>query len=211
MLAAYLRKTGWKRFCVMVIGNVFVGMGLGLFKMSSMGNAPYDGMNMAISAVTGVYYPTFQVLMNIALFVVQLAAGRKFIGIGTIVNAVFLGYIGMFFYNLFGVLCGWPETFAVRLLTVGIGVVVVSLGLSMYQQSDVGVAPYDSLALILDRRLPKVPYFWCRMLTDCTCALICFLFGGIIGIGTVATMFGFGPVIHFFDSHLTKKILGTDK
>ncbi len=81
----------------------------------------------------------------------------------------------------------------------------------MYQQSDVGVALYDSLALILDRRLPKLSYFWCRMLTDGVCALVCFLFGGIIGLGTVATVFGLGPIIHFFDSHLTKKILGTDK
>ncbi len=103
MLAAYWKRTGWKRFFVMVTGNIFVGMGLGLFKMSSMGNAPYDGMNMAISAVAGIYYPTFQVLMNIALFAVQLAAGRKLIGFGTVVNAVFVGYIGMFFTIFLGV------------------------------------------------------------------------------------------------------------
>ena len=39
------------------------------------------------------------------------------------------------------------------------------------------------------------------------CALVCFLAGGIIGIGTLATTFGFGPVIHFFNKHFSEKVI----
>ena len=77
--------------------------------------------------------------------------------------------------------------------------IVCCFGLSMYQTADLGVSPYDSMALILDRRLPRVPYFWCRIFTDGLCALVCYLAGGIVGLGTLVTAFGFGPVIAFFN------------
>ena len=74
-------------------------------------------------------------------------------------------------------------------------------------KADEGVAPYDSLSLIMTERWPKIPYFWHRMSNDVLCALICYLTGGVIGIGTLVTAFGLGPVIHFFNRHFTGKLL----
>ncbi len=51
----------------------------------------------------------------------------------------------------------------------------------MYQMPDEGVAPYDSLSLIMTERWPKIPYFWHRMSNDVLCALICYLTGGVDG------------------------------
>ena len=72
---------------------------------------------------------------------------------------------------------------------------------------DEGVAPYDSLSLIMAERWPKIPYFWHRMSNDVLCALICYLAGGVVGIGTVVTAFGLGLVIHFFNRVFTGKLL----
>ena len=58
----------------------------------------------------------------------------------------------------------------------------------------------------MNKRL-HIPYFWCRMSNDVVCALICFISGGIVGLGTIVCAFGLGPVIHFFDDHFTNKIL----
>jgi len=205
-LQQYMKSVGWKRFIIMVLGNVFAGMGIAIFKLSGLGNDPYSGMNMALSDVLHIYYPVFQVMINVVFFIVELIFGRHFIGIGTIVNAVFLGYFVSFFYWLFHMVYE-PHAFVARLITLAVGIVICSFGLSMYQTSDVGISPYDSFALILDKRLPKIPYFWCRMFCDGCCALTCFLAGGIIGIGTLATTFGFGPVIHFFNKNVSEKML----
>ena len=72
----------------------------------------------------------------------------------------------------------------------------------MYQLPKQGVAPYDSISLIMTERWPKIPYFWHRMSNDVLCALICYLTGGVVGIGTLVTAFGLGPVIHFFNRFL---------
>lgn len=94
-----------------------------------------------------------------------------------------------------------------RNLTVCVGVVVTSLGVSMYQLSRQGVAPYDSISLIMTERCPKISYFWHRISNDALCALICWLAGGIVGLGTLVSAFGLEPVVQFFDTYFTSKLL----
>lgn len=83
----------------------------------------------------------------------------------------------------------------------------MGLGLSMYQMSDVGVAPFDSLSLIMSEKQKKVPYFWCRISTDACCALICYMAGGLVGVGTVVSVCFLGTVAQFFNVHITEKIM----
>ncbi|WP_342447437.1 hypothetical protein, partial [Paenibacillus ihuae] len=200
-------KVDITRLIIMVLGNVFLGMGISIFKLSGLGNDPFSGMVMALADSSGIVYANFLILLNLVLFVIQVIWGRKLIGAGTFVNAIFLGYIATFFYNIWLNLLGEPQMFWLQVVTVAIGVVVCSFGISLYQTSQVGVAPYDSLSLIMNKRFPKISYFWHRMFTDALCALVCFLAGGIIGLGTLATVFGLGPIIQFFDVNFTKKLL----
>ncbi|WP_150275969.1 YczE/YyaS/YitT family protein [Paenibacillus tepidiphilus] len=206
-MKGYIRNIDSRRLMIMVIGNVFLGMGISIFKLSGMGNDPFSGMVMALADRVGMAYANFLIVLNLALFVIEFITGRKFIGAGTFVNAILLGYIATFFHNTWLNLFGEPELFWQRVIIVAIGVVVCSFGVSLYQTSDVGVAPYDSLSLIMRDNFPKVSYFWHRMFTDALCALICFLAGGIVGLGTLVSAFGLGPIIHFFDKHFTEKLL----
>lgn len=192
-----INKVDPKRLVIMVIGNVFLGMGISIFKLSGLGNDPFSGMVMALAESSGITYANFLILLNLVLFVIEFVTGRKFIGAGTFVNAIFLGYIATFFHSTWLNLLGEPQLFWQRVVIVAIGVVVCSFGVSMYQTSDVGIAPYDSLSLIMKNSFPKISYFWHRMFTDALCALICFLAGGIIGLGTLVSALGLGPIIHF--------------
>ncbi len=207
MIRRYFEKAGWGRLLVMVVGNIFLGLGVAVFKLSGLGNDPYSGMVMALSDCVGMAYANFLVLINLAVFVIEIIFGRKFIGAGTVVNALFLGYIVTFFYNLLSNGIGIPEVMWQRLIVVCIGVVVCSFGVSMYQTPDVGAAPYDSMSLIMAMRKPSISYFWHRISTDALCAIICFLAGGIVGIGTLLSAFCLGPFISFFDAKFTLPLL----
>lgn len=206
-MGEYFKNINWKHVLIMCIGNILAGMGIAIFKLSGLGNDPFSGMNMAVSAKIGIAYGNFQVMLNVVLLIIEIVFGRKFIGLGTVVNAVFLGYIVTFFYNIFVGASLEPDRMAERLVILCIGVVICCLGLSMYQMTNAGIAPYDSISLITSERWPKVPYFWHRMSNDAICALVCYLSGGIIGIGTLVTAFGLGPVIHFFNRVFTGKLL----
>ena len=205
-LAGYFKKTGRKRLIVMVFGNVFLGMGISIYKFAGLGNDPYSGMVMALADVVGMTYANFLVIINIFVFLLELLFGRTLIGAGTLVNAFLLGYITTFFYNTWLNLFALPEAIASKILIMLVGTIVTGFGVSLYQTPNAGVSPYDSLSIILSKRIPKVSYFWHRIVTDAFCALVCFLAGGIVGLGTLVSALGLGPVIDFFNVHFTRKL-----
>jgi len=78
----------------------------------------------------------------------------------------------------------------------------------MYQTPDVGVAPWDSLSLIMVERWPKIPYFWHRIFGDSLAVVIAVVLGGVVGLGTALCAFCLGPFIQFFSERYVKKMLG---
>ena len=48
-MGEYLRNINWKHVLIMCIGNVFAGMGIGIFKLAGLGTDPFSGMNMAVA------------------------------------------------------------------------------------------------------------------------------------------------------------------
>lgn len=203
----WIKNINWKYVIVMCIGNIILGLGIAIFKFSGLGNDPFSGMVMALSDRAGIEYAVFLIMINTIVFIVEFILGRKLIGLGTFVNALLLGYVVTFFYNLIVSAAGEPGQLLQRILIVCIGVIVTSFGVSMYQLPKQGVAPYDSMSLIMTERLKKIPYFWNRVVTDAFCALMCWLAGGIVGLGTLVSAFGLGPVVQFFDTYFTSKLL----
>lgn len=198
-LALYFKKVGRKRILASLAGNILVGLGIAIFKFAALGNDPYTGMNMALAETLGIPFPTLQLGVNLLFFLLQFVFARQLIGFGTLFNALFIGSLVDFFYRVMAGTIGGPGTFPVQLLVMLIGMMICSFGLSLYQCSDLGVSPYDAASLILDKKLARIPYFWCRIFTDGVCALICFAAGGIVGVGTLVTAFGFGPFIAAFN------------
>ena len=207
MLTAYLKKIGVGPIVMMILGNVVIGLGVSVFKLSGLGNDPFSGMVMAMGTLLHMPYANFQVMLNIVLLMIEIFAGRKYIGAGTIVNAICLGYFSTFFNFVLEHTMNAPQNMWQRVIIVCLGVIICSLGLSLYQSADVGVAPYDSLPLIMADRWPKIPYFCYRISFDALFALICYLIGGIVGLGTLVCAFGLGYFINLFNVHLSSKLM----
>ena len=151
-MSEWIRKINWKYVVVMLIGNIILGLGIAIFKLSGLGNDPFSGMVMALAECVGIEYARFLILLNLGFFVIEIIWGRKLIGLGTIINALFLGYFVTFFYNLITSVIDAPDQMAMQVVTVFIGVIITSLGISMYQLPKQGVAPYDSISLIMTEK-----------------------------------------------------------
>ena len=50
----FLKNINWKHVLIMCIGNVFAGMGIGIFKLAGLGTDPFSGMNMAVADMIGM-------------------------------------------------------------------------------------------------------------------------------------------------------------
>lgn len=194
-----------KRFVVMVIGLIILGLGIAIFKISLMGNDPHTAMVMALGDKSGIGFSIMLIIVNCIWFVAQILFGRKHIGIGTFFNWFGVGFISSFWINFINGLFTISQALFPRILIMVIGVLILGLGASMYQTSMLGIAPYDVISIILSEQTP-VPYFWCRVFTDSVCAVITFTLGGLIGPGTLVCALGLGPFIVFFNHHVSEKL-----
>ncbi|MDO4188771.1 MAG: hypothetical protein Q4D29_07250 [Lachnospiraceae bacterium] len=207
-LKTYFKNIGIRRFIAMIIGNIILGLGISIFKFAGMGNDPYTAMIFGVSDFFEFYFPTFQIAFNFAVFVIfELTLGRKYIGVGTIVNMFFLGYIVNFFVELLYGTFNAPITFLQQLPVMIIGVLVTCFGVSFYQTSDAGVSPYDSVSIIMSDRIKWLPYFWARIFTDALSTLVCFLTGGLLGLGTLVCAFGIGPLVTLYNKYVSEPVI----
>lgn len=183
-----------------------MGLGVAIFKFSLMGNDPCNASYMAVADAVGISYALMAWIINGIWFVVEILFGRKLIGPGTFVNWVGVGVTCTLFSNIINSLFSQPETFWSKLFVMVIGVLVLSFSCSLYQTANVGIAPYDAVSMILTEKT-KIPYFWCRIATDAFCALITWLLGGIVGLGTLVCALGLGPFISMYDRLITRKLI----
>jgi uncharacterized membrane protein YczE len=199
-----------RRFFVMCMGIIIMGLGVGLFKLALMGNDPSSAMAMAIGDKFGLDFSIMCVVMNALYFIVEIIWGRKYIGIGTFFNWFGVGILTTGYVKLINSLFVIPNAFLPRLGLLIAGILVLSFSCSLYQTADLGIAPYDCLSIVINEKT-KVQYFWCRIFTDAVCTLICFLMGGIVGLGTFVCALGLGPFIQFFTKYASRKLCGYDE
>ncbi len=196
-----------RRFLVMVLGNFLLGTGIAFFKESSMGMAPSNSLFLALSDALGIPFSVISIVCCALFFIVEFVLGRELINIGTFVNWFTVGPTAEYFMTVIEENHLVQNSFPAHLIVMCCGVLILSLGCSMYQRSKLGVSPYDSLSLILSERW-RCRYFWCRVLTDSLCVASAFALGGVIGLGTLVCAFGMGPFISFFDVHISRKLCG---
>lgn len=199
-----------RRISGMIIGNILLGLGVSIFKTAGMGNDTYTAMVMAAADQLHMSYSTLLLVFNAGIFIIELIWGRRMTGPGTFVNWFLVGYVATFGLYVLRIAGIAPQALPVRLVFVLVGVLITSLGLSLYQSSDAGIAPYDSISLILTERF-HLPYFGCRVALDGTCALLAYLFGGLIGLGTLMCAFCLGPFVAFYNKTVTKKYLAKNR
>ncbi len=208
----YLINIGWKRFVYMVLGVVFLGIGVTLLRFAGFGTDPFSCMVFGLSSHLPISYGTLQVMINIVLFIPVIILYPKSFGIGAFVNMMGLGYIVdlcLYTCSLCGVTVETLQGLLVaRILLLLAGIVVMCFGIALYMECDLGIAPYDMIAqLIEDKSYKKITFKWGRIITDMICIAIGFVSGGTVGLATIVVGFFTGPVVSAFRQLVKRKLL----
>ncbi len=205
----FIKPLTVRKAMAVILGNIIIGIGAAGLRLSLMGNDPYTAANMALSEGFQMGLGTYQLIINMILLMIQLIWGRNYLGVGSIVNMCFLGYIVQYATVILQSLIGdgTGKSFFYQLVYMLISLITLSFGLSMYQIANLGVAPYDYLALGMTDYF-KPPYFVNRVITDAFCVLMILASAGIgfiswenshLGIGTVLAAFCLGPFVNMFN------------
>lgn len=197
-----------KRIIGMILGNIVLGIAIGVLRIGELGTDPFATMNLGVSSTLGLSFGFYQVIFNFALFTVLLFYGRHLIGFGTLVNMIIIGFIADFVLFIYGGFGPVEFSMPLRLILLGIGVCLASFGLSLYVTAGLGVSPYDSLPLLIRKATNnKVPFGWARLAVDSSAVVIGYSFGAVVGIGTLVIAFSLGPLVGLMNRRISEPLL----
>lgn len=192
----------------MLLGIVLLGISISLLRYGAMGTDPYTTMNLGVSSTIGVSFGAYQLFINILLFIIIIIFKRKTIGMGTLVNMVMVGYTSDFAYFYASPLLPLQPSHVVRFAVTILAIGLACMGISMYMEAELGIAPYDALAIIIiETSRNRIPFFVARVIVDVLAVLIGFNFGAIVGLGTLMLSIFTGPLVHYIRVKILKPLL----
>ena len=157
--------TKTKRTGGMVLGILFIGLCVSFLRLSQFGVDPFSAMNLGISGFIGWSFGTWQLLVNAIILVVVFFQARSCIGLGTIINMVFVGYIADFICYVANDVVQIQMNLPLRILALLLAQLMASMGVALYMVADMGIAPYDSVAIIIEKLThQKIPFHKARIL-----------------------------------------------
>ncbi|RYL93486.1 membrane protein [Sporolactobacillus sp. THM7-4] len=191
-----------------LFGVAVLALGATLCREGKVGLDPYTAVNIGVSEKIGMSLGTYQLLANMVIILLVLLLDRKKIGIGTIMNMVGAGYLIDWFSAVYRQLFQYQPTLLTGIINGLSGLLVFTLGTSLYMSANVGVAPYDALAPIASKRL-HIKYRFCRVVQDIGFMIAGWIVGGPIGLATVIISFFAGPLITFWNNHFSKGLVSS--
>lgn len=196
---------------MMILGIFIIGVAVSAFRLGSFGVDPFTCMNLGISGYLHMSFGNWQLIMNLFILVVVFFTVRKCIGLGTIINMVFVGYTADFFCWLISDYMNLSLGMVERIICLCIGMLCASFGAALYMVAELGIAPYDAVAYIIQKVTKnKISFRMGRVISDVTVMVVgvvaCVASGNevwhIVGVGTILNSLFNGPLIQFFKDKL---------
>jgi uncharacterized membrane protein YczE len=168
-------------------GCVVLGAGVALFLTADLGSDGYSTLVNGIAIRTGLAFWVANLLVGITL--VTLAAARRVRpGLGTVVQVVLVGATVSLLLGLLGT----PPDLVPRLLLMAAAFPVLAVGIAVYLGSHSGAGPAEAAALAWD---PPVRFRWSYSAVQGGGALVGWLLGATVGLGTIAVIVLLGPAV----------------
>lgn len=193
------------RWILAICGIGILGLGVGINAAAFLGNDPvailYDGLRNAVG-LSFEHLGMITNCVNVAVIILMLFIGRKYLHVGTVLYMVLLGT----FVNLGGLLyeAVLPENVLyVRLIAALIGSLFVFAGVALFIVSDIGLDPFTGLVLLLQEKL-KWEYRKTKVCFDIILVVIGTVLGGKLGVITILTALTAGPCIQWMTAKFSK-------
>jgi len=180
------------RYCLFFSGLICFGLGNAIaVKVKHVGLHPWDVLNVALYQHFGLSIGTWSVVCGLFLVLVSLVVDRRYINIGTFLNALIIGPVMDFFLWL-DILPNPTNTWLDYLILL-CGLVITGIGGGMYVAAGIGAGPRDGFMLSISDKT-KLSISQARIIVECLVLIIGLVLGGPVFIATFLYTFIQSPI-----------------
>jgi uncharacterized protein len=180
------------RYVIFILGLIFFGLGNAIaVKVQHVGLHPWEVLNVALYHHFGLTIGTWGVICGLLLVIISYFTARKYIRIGTFLNALLIGPIMDFFLWLD--FLPEPTHSWVDYPIIFCAIVIAGIGGGMYVAAGLGAGPRDGFMLSISNKT-KLSVSQARILVESFVLIIGFILGGPVFIATFFYTFIQSPV-----------------
>jgi len=187
-----------RRVALLLIGLALYGVSLAMFVIADLGLAPWDVFHQGLADQLGLSIGTVIVGTSFVVLAMWIPL-RERPGIGTLANALLVGLgVDVSLYLL-------PDeigNLTIRWSVMLVAVVLNGVATGMYIGAGMGSGPRDGLMTGIARRGYSIRVV--RTGLEILVFGIGIVLGGTFGIGTLAYLFGIGPLAHITIPYFTR-------
>lgn len=179
-------------YVIFILGLILFGLGNAIaVKVKHVGLHPWEVLNVALYQHFGLTIGTWGVICGLLLVSISYFTARKFIRIGTFLNALLIGPIMDFFLWLD--FLPEPTHSWADYLILFCAIVIAGIGGGMYVAAGLGAGPRDGFMLSISNKT-KLSVSQARILVESIVLIIGFILGGPVFIATFLYTFIQSPV-----------------
>lgn len=173
-------------------GLLLFAFGFYLQLAANIGLSPWTALNQGLSNHLPITFGQASIMVSVLIVCLDLLM-KETIGIGTILDALLVGWGSDLFIAL--ELVPYQSGFLPGLAILVIGLAISCVGQWLYMLAGLSCGPRDAFLVGLGKRLPRLPIGRVNILLNLMVAVVAFLLGGQIGLGTIIALFGTGIIM----------------
>ena len=187
------------RVIELLVGLTIAHLGVTLFLQSDLGSDPFNVLIQGLHRICplDVTHGTVHVAVSLLIILVLLVVDRSYIRIGTVLCMILGGPIIDMFTWLLGSVINSGSPLPLRYVSLALGCVILAFGMTIVIKSEAGTGPNDLVGVVISDKA-KWKFGVVRIVVDVCFALVGFLLGGTLGIGTIVCAFLVGPTAQIF-------------
>ena len=177
---------------IAAVSLFFNGFGIYLTIRANIGVGPWDVLSIGVSKTLGILYGSASVAISATILLIDVIL-KEPIGIAMFIDAVVVGK-SVDFFNKLGLIPMCGSIYVGIPVMIG-GLIVIAYTQYTYMMASLGCGPRDTLLVGLAKRLKRIPIGAVSIAILSTATLIGWLLGGPVGVGTLISAFGMGPIM----------------
>ena len=183
-----------RRIALLLGGCLVLGFGVALLLTADLGSDGYTMLVHGVSLASGLPFWVANIVTAIA-FVVLAAVRRLRPGPGTIVQIVLVGVVVTLLLKVLST----PDSLVARGALLAGALLVLATGIALYLGSHTGAGPAEAVGLAWD---PPIPFKWSYSAVQFGGALVGWILGATLGVGTIAVILLLGPTVDLVSRRL---------
>lgn len=192
LIQDYNLRSRFIQYVFYLSGIILFGLGSAItVKVQYLGLHPWDVLNVALFQHFGISIGFWSVLVGLLLIGVSYFVARKYVKIGTFLNALLIGPILDFF-----LWTGWlpdPTNTFLDYIILLTGIVTIGIGGGMYVSGGIGAGPRDGFMLAMAERTGYSVRKG-RIIVESVVLIIGFILGGPVFWTTFFYTFILSPI-----------------